>query len=90
MPYLLNIGLIVVSISSGLENVSISHMPTESYSHMPIMYANAPPIIEPNDAATVIGMARFLFAMIGGVIKTSGGINKNIDSHMVSKNTIHE
>ena len=90
MPYLVNIGLIVDSISSGFENVSIIHMPTESYNHIPIIYAIAPPTNEPNDAAMVIGMARRLFAMIGGVIKTSGGINKNIDSHMVNKNTIHE
>ena len=90
MPYWLNIGLIVVSINSGFENVLIIHMPTESYSHIPIMYAIAPPTIEPNAAAMVIGMARFLFAIIGGVIKTSGGMNKNIDSHIVNKNTIHE
>ena len=90
MPYLLNIGLIADSINSGFENVSINQMPTESYSHIPIIYAIAPPTIEPILAATVIGNARFLFAIIGGVMKTSGGINKNIDSHIVSKNTIHE
>ncbi len=90
IPYLLNIGLIVDSISSGLENVSINHMPTESYSHIPIMYAIAPPTNDPSDAAMVIGTARFLFAIIGGVIKTSGGMNKNIDSQIVSKNTIQE
>ena len=90
MPYLLNIGLIVDSINSGLENVSINHVPTESYSHRPIMYAIAPPTMDPSDAATVIGTARFLFAMMGGVIKTSGGMNKNMDSHIVNKNTIHE
>ena len=90
MPYLPNIGLTVDSINSGFENVSINHTPTESYSHMPIMYANAPPTIEPNAAATVIGRARFLFAMMGGVMKTSGGMNRNIDSHIVSKNTTHE
>lgn len=90
MPYFVNIGLIAVSINSGLENVSINHMPTESYNHKPIIYAIAPPTIEPNEAATVIGNARFLFAIIGGVIKTSGGINRNIDSHIVNKNTIHE
>ena len=33
MPYRENIGLIAVSINSGFENVVISHMPTESYSH---------------------------------------------------------
>lgn len=49
-----------------------------------------PPTIDPSAAAMVIGTARFLFAIIGGVIKTSGGINKNIDSQMVSKNTTHE
>jgi len=57
---------------------------------MPIIYAIAPPTIDPNDAAIVIGTARFLSAIIGGVIKTSGGTNKNIDSHMVSMKTIHE
>ena len=90
MPYLENIGFIVDSINSGFENVSINHTPTESYSHMPIIYAMAPPTIDPSDAATVIGRARRLFAMMGGVMKTSGGINKNIDSHTVNKNTIHE
>lgn len=89
MPYRENIGLIAVSINSGFENVVISHTPTESYSHAPIIYAIAPPTIEPNAAATVMGRARFLFAIIGGVIKTSGGTNKNIDSQIVSKNTIH-
>jgi hypothetical protein len=54
------------------------------------MYANAPPTKEPNDAATVIGNARFFDATIAGVMKTSGGTNKNIDSQMVKKNTIHE
>ena len=90
MPYLLNIGFIAVSINSGFENVSINHTPTESYSHIPIIYAIAPPTIDPRLAAIVMGNARFLFAIIGGVIKTSGGINKNIDSHIVNKNTIHE
>ena len=90
IPYLLNIGLIAVSINSGFENVSINHMPTESYNHRPIIYAIAPPTIDPRDAAIVIGRARFLFAIIGGVMNTSGGTNKNIDSHMVRKNTNHE
>ena len=90
MPYFENIGLIVLSIRAGFENVSISHIPTESYSHIPIIYANAPPTIEPKLAAMVIGNARRLFAIIGGVIKTSGGINRNIDSHIVNKNTTHE
>ncbi len=90
MPYLLNIGLIAVSINSGLENVSINHMPMESYSHRPIIYAIAPPTIEPMDAAIVMGRARCLFAMMGGVMNTSGGINKNMDSHIVMKNTSHE
>ena len=90
IPYFVNIGSIVVSINSRLENVSINHRPTESYSHIPIIYAIAPPTIEPNAAAMVIGMARFLFAIIGGVINTSGGMNRNIDSHIVNKNTIHE
>ena len=83
-------GMIFASINSGFEKVSINHLPTDSYSQNPIMYANAPPTIEPSDAAIVMGKARFLFAIIGGVIKTSGGINKNIDSQMVRKNTIHE
>ena len=90
IPYFVNIGLIAVSINSGFENVSISQIPTESYSHMPIMYAIAPPTNEPNAAATVIGRARFLDATIAGVIKTSGGMNKNMDSQIVKKNTIHE
>ena len=90
MPYLLNIGLIADSINSGFENVSINHTPTESYSHNPIIYAIAPPTIDPRDAAIVMGRARRLFAMIGGVIKTSGGMNKNMDSQMVKKKTSHE
>ena len=90
MPYFENIGFIVDSINSGFENVSINHTPTESYSHIPIMYAIAPPTIEPRLAAIVIGNARFLFAIIGGVINTSGGMNKNIDSKTVIKNTTHE
>ena len=90
IPYLVNIGLIAVSINSGLENVSISQIPTESYSHIPIKYAIAPPTREPSAADTVIGNARFFDATIAGVMNTSGGINKNIDSHMVKKNTIHE
>ena len=49
----------------------------------------APPTSEPAAAAMVIGNARRRFAMIGGVIKTSGGTNRNIDSHMVKINTIH-
>lgn len=79
-----------VSINSGLENVFINHKPTESHNHAPIMYAIAPPTMEPNAAAIVIGTARFLFAIIGGVINTSGGINKNIDSQTVKINTIQE
>lgn len=90
MPYLLNIGLMAVSINSGFVNVFIIHMPSESHNHAPIRYAIMPPTIEPSAAAIVIGNARFLFAMIGGVINTSGGINKNIDSQIVKKNTIHE
>ena len=90
IPYFVNIGLIAVSINSGLENVSINHIPTESYSHIPIKYAIAPPTSDPSDAAIVIGNARFFDATMAGVIKTSGGINKNIDSQIVRKNTIHE
>lgn len=67
-----------------------SHTPIESNSQNPIMYAIAPPTRLPNAAAIVIGTARRRFAMIGGVIKTSGGTNKNIDSHTVKINTIHE
>ena len=89
-PYFVNIGRTVDSINSGFENVIISHVPTESYSHAPIRYAIAPPTIDPNIAATTIGTARRLFAIMGGVIKTSGGMNKNIDSHTVKINTIHE
>lgn len=90
IPYLENIGLIAVSINSGFVNVFIIHCPNESHSHAPIIYAKMPPTIEPNDAAIVIGRARFLLAMIGGVINTSGGINKNIDSQTVNINTIQE
>lgn len=90
IPYFVNIGLIAVSINSGFENVSISQIPTESYNHIPIKYASAPPTSDPSAAATVIGRARFLDATIAGVIKTSGGMNKNMDSQMVRKNTIHE
>ena len=79
-----------VSINSGLENVSINHTPTESYSHNPIIYAIAPPTIDPSAAAIVMGRARRLFAIIGGVMNTSGGINKNMDSHIVKKKTSHE
>ena len=90
IPYFVNIGLIAVSINSGFENVSINQMPTESYSHIPIKYANAPPTNDPSDAATVIGIARFFDATMAGVMNTSGGINKNMDSQIVRKNTIHE
>ena len=90
MPYLLNLGFIAVSINSGFVNVFTIHTPSESHNHAPIIYANIPPTIDPNDAAIVIGRARRLFAIIGGVINTSGGINKNIDSQMVKINTIHE
>ena len=90
MPYLLNIGFIAVSINSGFVNVFTIHTPNESHNHAPIIYANIPPTIDPNDVAIVIGRARRLFAIIGGVINTSGGINKNIDSQIVNINTIHE
>lgn len=69
---------------------SISHIPTVSNSHSPIRYVIRPPTIDPNAAANTIGRARFLSEIIAGVIKTSGGINKNIDSHIVIKNTTHE
>lgn len=75
---------------SGLETLFISQTPTESNSHIPIMYAIAPPIIEPSVAAIVIGTARRRFAMMGGAMNTSGGTNKNIDSHTVNMNTTHE
>lgn len=52
-----------------------------------MQYAIMPPTIDPNVAAKTTGNARFLFAIIGGVIKTSGGIKRNIDSHTVIKNT---
>lgn len=54
------------------------------------MYDIAPPMIEPNIAAIVIGNARRRFAIIAGVIKTSGGIKRNIDSQIVIINTIHQ
>ncbi len=68
---------------------SIIHTPTESNTHNPIQYAMVPPTIEPSVAANTTGTARFLFAMIGGVIKTSGGMNKNMDSQTVKIKTIH-
>ena len=72
-----------------LAKCSINHTPTESNTHNPIQYAIMPPTNDPNVAAKTTGRARFLLAMMGGVIKTSGGINKNTDSQTVSKNTIH-
>lgn len=54
------------------------------------MYAAAPPTSDPSAAAMVIGNARFLSAMMGGVIKTSGGMNRNIDSQNVRKKTTQE
>ena len=53
------------------------------------MYAIAPPTKEPIAAAVTIGNARFLSATIAGVMNTSGGIKRNIDSHIVMKNTTH-
>ena len=74
---------------SMLAKLLISHTPTESNSHIPIQYAIIPPTIDPSDAAKTTGTARFLFAIIGGVMKTSGGINKNTDSHTVKMKTTH-
>ena len=74
---------------SMLAKFSIIHTPTESNSHIPIAYAIAPPTIEPNVAANTVGTARFLFAIIGGVMKTSGGINRKTDSNTVIMKTIH-
>lgn len=88
-PFFRNISWAVANCS-GLATLFINHIPTESNSHMPIMYAIAPPIIDPNDAATVIGIARFRLAIIGGVINTSGGMNKNTDSQTVNMKTTHE
>lgn len=68
--------------------VSISQTPIESNSHNPIMYVIVVPISDPNAAAMTTGTARFLSATMGGVIKTSGGTNRNIDSHIVRKHTI--
>lgn len=87
-PCLIN-KLCAISNFSMLAKFSISHTPTESNSHNPMQYAIMPPTIDPNVAAITTGTARFLFAIMGGVIKTSGGINKNIDSQTVIKNTIH-
>ena len=53
------------------------------------MYAIAPPIIEPIDVAIVIGNARFLSETIAGVMNTSGGIKRNIDSNIVITKTTH-
>ena len=72
-----------------LAKLLIIQTPTESNSHIPMQYAIIPPTIDPNDAAKTTGMARRLFAIIGGVIKTSGGMNRNIDSHTVRMKTTH-
>ena len=72
-----------------LAKLFINHTPTESNNHNPMQYAIMPPTIEPNVAANTTGTARFLFAIIGGVIKTSGGIKRNIDSQTVIKKTSH-
>ena len=53
------------------------------------MYEIAPPTIDPSVVAITIGNARLRFAIIAVVMKTSGGTNKNMDSHTVIKNTIH-
>lgn len=87
MPCLIN-KLCAISNFSILAKFSINQTPTESNNHNPMQYAIMPPTIEPNVAAITTGTARFLLAIIGGVIKTSGGINKNIDSQTVIKNTI--
>ena len=89
IPCLINI-LCANSNFSMVAKFSISHTPTVSNSQSPIIYAIAPPTTEPKAAAVTVGIARFLFAIIGGVIKTSGGTNKNTDSHTVIKNTNHE
>lgn len=86
IPCLANIAWAVANCS-GLDTLFINQMPTESNNHNPIIYAIAPPTSDPNAAATTIGKARFLLAMIGGVINTSGGMNKNTDSQTVKKNT---
>ena len=85
-PYLVN-KFFVNSNFSILATCSINHIPTVSNNHKPIIYAIAPPTNDPNAAAIVTGSARFLFATIAGVIKTSGGMNKNIDSNTVITNT---
>jgi len=78
-----------ISNFSILAKFSISHIPTESNKKYPIRYEIAPPTIDPIDAAVAIGTARRRLAMMGGAIKTSGGTNKNIDSHTVNIKTIH-
>ena len=88
MPCFIN-KLCASSNFSMLAKLLISQIPTESKSHMPMQYAIIPPTIDPSDAAKTTGTARRLFAMIGGVIKTSGGMNKNIDSHTVRMKTAH-
>ena len=87
-PCLIN-KLCAISNFSMLAKFSINQIPTESNNHNPMQYAIMPPTIDPNVAAKTTGTARRLFAIIGGVIKTSGGINKNIDSQTVIKNTNH-
>ena len=88
-PYLTNICCANWNCSI-VAKFSINHTPTESNSHSPIIYAIAPPTIDPIDAATTVGTARRRFATIGGVIKTSGGTNKKIDSATVITNTKNE
>ena len=88
IPYLVNNDFVNSNFST-LAKFSISHIPTVSNNQSPIIYAIAPPIMEPSVAAKTIGRARFLSATIAGVIKTSGGTKRNIDSHTVIKNTTH-
>jgi hypothetical protein len=86
MPFLANICFANSNLSI-VAKLFISQTPTESNNHSPIKYVIAPPINDPNAAEIVTGRARFLSATIGGVMNASGGINKNIDSQTVRKNT---
>ena len=79
-----------ISKFSILENVVISHVPIDSNNQNPIIYAIIPPTNDPKDVTMTTGNAFFLFATIVGVINTSGGRNKNIDSQTVSQNITHK
>ncbi len=81
-PYFANIVWAVANCEADAK-LLIIHIPTESNSHIPIIYEIAPPTIDPKDVAKNTGKARRLSATIGGAMKTSGGMNKNMESNTV-------